>query len=229
MLCVHVWWVFPSRMSGSPEAAPAGTQPASGELPGGLQLSQDALEWSWMLSPELRGNFSALKVLPGPALPSVRCKGCSPKGGCSGRMQNGAGELGKAVRNKTQLVKSVGKPRWELRRGAGSGWCNLGDGDKEPKRRERRAGAGTGRELGRDGGSPFPKLDRGSGMEPVEGLEGHKAVLRRSRARDGEQEGEAGETAGERSEVGGKRERRGEEAVVQEQEERSDRSREEHG
>lgn len=40
-------------------------------------------------------------------------------------------------------------------------------------------------------------------MEPVEGLEGHKAVLQRTRVREGEQEGEAGETAGERIELGG--------------------------
>lgn len=40
-------------------------------------------------------------------------------------------------------------------------------------------------------------------MELVEGLEGHKAVLQRTRVREGEQEGEAGETAGERIELGG--------------------------
>lgn len=62
---------------------------------------------------------------------------------------------------------------------------------RSPKRRERGAGAGTGRGTSQrgSGGSPFPKLGRGPGMEPVQGLEGHRAVLRRTRAREGEQEG----------------------------------------
>lgn len=60
-------------MSSCLKAAPAGTHPASGERPEVTQLSRDALEWPWMLSPELRGNFSGEKVLQSPALPSVRC------------------------------------------------------------------------------------------------------------------------------------------------------------
>lgn len=77
-------------------------------------------------------------------------------------MQKGAGEQGKAVRNKTQLVNSIGKSRWELRRGAGGGWCNLGDGDKEPGaegaqcRGGRREG-NSAQGLGRDGWEPLPK------------------------------------------------------------------------
>lgn len=64
---------------------------------------------------------------------------------------------------------------------------------------EQRTGARQGRE-----GAPSQNWTEGPGMEPLEGLEGHKAVLERfSRVREGEQEGEAGERAGERSEVGG--------------------------
>lgn len=74
---------------------------------------------------------------------------------------------------------------------------------RSPERRERGAGAGGGRGAAlraRQGwvGDPSQSWTESPGMEPVEGLEGHKAVLRRTRAREGEQEGEAGETAGEK-------------------------------
>lgn len=68
-----------------------------------------------------------------------------------------------------------------------------------------RAAGGKQRTGARQGrvGAPSQSWTQSPGVEPVEGLEGHKAVLQRSRVREGEQEGEAGETAGERSEVGG--------------------------
>lgn len=151
-------------------------------------LSQDALERSWMLSPELRGISPHRRCCQ--VLPSLQ-SGASDA--LQGRMQwqdaERCGRTGKGSEEQNPTGEQRREAPLGAQRGAGSGWCNLGDGDEEPKRRERRAGAGSGREPGRDGGSPFPKLDRGSGMEPVEGLEGHKAVLRRSRARDREQEG----------------------------------------
>lgn len=134
------------------------------------------------------------------------------KGRCSGRMQKGAGELGKAVRNRTQLVNSIGKSRWELRRGAGSGWCNLGDGDKEPEaegaqcRGGRRLSTGRGtsqRGSAGRGGSSFPKLDGGPRNGARGGPGGAQSGFAENPCQRGEQEGEAGETAGERIELGG--------------------------
>lgn len=85
-------------------------------------------------------------------------------------MQKGTGEQGKAARNKTQLVNSIGKSRWELRRAAGSGWCNLGDGDKEPGAEGAQCRGGEGsiaQGLGTDGREPLPKTgQRGRGWSP---------------------------------------------------------------
>lgn len=64
---------------GSPRGNPPRLGGAARGLPEGRQLSQDALEWSWMLSPEFRGNFSGEKVLQSPAFPLARCKQCSPR------------------------------------------------------------------------------------------------------------------------------------------------------
>lgn len=152
---------------------PRGSCPGS---PQGLPAQPGCLEGSSALS---YGGFlwreGAAKSCP----PFSQVRARLSKERCRGRMQKGAGELEKAARNKTQLVNSIGKSRWELRRGAGSGWCNLGDGDKEPEGAagaQRGAGSGRGAAGGARQGRreplPCPELQEGPGVEPWRGTNG---------------------------------------------------------